>query len=131
MNFQYRKLLTAKEDLWQEIGGSWNAEGDLGVSLAAAMSMFVIDLDSLSYPEIGEEERNFLGQMIQLFQSYPEDQDIGVRLTYDQRQAMSEIAGQYRLDDEWHRIVALRFADFANSNYPMLFIGKEMLKDIL
>ena len=131
MNLQYRKLLTAREYVWQEIEDEWNGDGDMNVSLTAAMSLFLIDLDSLSYPEIGEDERQFLGQMIRLFETYPENEDIGVRLTCDQRQAISQIAGEFRLDDEWHKIVALRFASYANNYYPMLFIGRTILEEIL
>jgi len=131
MNLQYRKLLTARDDFWRENREAWNAEGDLTVSLSAAMSLFLIDLDSLDHPQIDEDERRFLGQMIRLLQDLPEDEDIRVSLTCGQRQAMSEIAGRHRLDDAWHRITALRFASFANSSYPMLFIGRAVLEEIL
>ena len=130
LNFQYRKILTAKDDLWQDLREDWDSEGDLQISLTAAMSLFIIDLDSLSYPEIGEEERVFLGQMIRILEEHP-DEDVMVSLTDVQRQDMTEIAGKFRLDDEWHKLVVLQFADLANYLNPMMFIGKGMLEEIL
>ena len=130
MNLQYRKILTVKEDLWQDLREDWDSEGDIQIPLTAAMSLFIIDLDSLSYPEIGEEERAFLGQMIRILEEHP-DEDVMVSLTDVQRQDMTEIAGKFRLDDEWHKYIVLRFANLANYLKPVMFIGKGMLEEIL
>lgn len=129
MNLQYRKLLTARELVWEQIGADWDEAGDAALPLAAAMSRFLIDLDSLSYPEIGPEEQSFLDQLIVPLQQNGAGVLIG--LTEQQRQDLSWLAERFRLDDERHKIVALCFADFANETFPTLFIGKQMLEQIL
>ena len=130
MDLQYRKLLTAREDIWSEIGDIWQQEEDEALNLHAIAALLLVDMDRMSLPEVAGEDKDFLEI---LYKALLENDDlwIGTTIPYEARCEISRILSESRIPDEWNREIALRTVDLANNTMPFLFIGKEHLEEIL
>ena len=130
MDLQYRKLLTAREDIWSNIQEVWQAEEDEAIGLHAIASIMLVDMDRMDLPEVEGEEKAFLEI---LYNTVLENDEpgIGIVIPYEARMEISRILSSYRISDEWNREIALRVVDLANSVNPFLFIGKEHLAEVL
>ena len=130
MDLQYRKLLTAKEEIWSNIQEVWQAEEDEAIGLHAIASIMLVDMDRMDLPEVEGEDKEFLEI---LYNTVLENDDLGIGtvIPYEARMEISRILSSYRISDEWNREIALRVVDLANSVNPFLFIGKEHLAEVL
>ena len=130
MDLQYRKLLTAREDIWSNIQEVWQTEEDEAIGLHAIASIMLVDMDRMDLPEVEGEEKAFLEI---LYNTVLENDEpgIGIVIPYEARMEISRILSSYRISDEWNREIALRVVDLANSVNPFLFIGKEHLAEVL
>lgn len=130
MDLQYRKLLTAREEIWANIEEVWQAEEDEAIGLHAIASIILVDMDRMDLPEVEGEDKAFLEI---LYNAMLENDDLGIGtvIPYEARMEISRILSSYRIPDEWNREIALRVVDLANSVMPFLFIGKEHLAEVL
>ena len=132
MDLQYRKLLTARDIIREELQVVAAEEDALVIQLSniLLLSQLLTDLDSLNAPVMAGCGTSFAGHC---YASLLESDDPGVTtmLYQEDIEHVLALTGKRRLSDEINREIALRFADAANEIIPELFIGRQHLEEIL
>lgn len=127
LNLQYRKLLTLQNNVKARFFQNGKKLLSVDMKLIEALSIFMIDLENLNYPEIDEDEKNFLEPMIRSLEENPTQ---NVKLTHAQRQKMIQIARTHKISDEWNKIIALAFVDYHNDIVTVAPAGKTVIEKI-
>ncbi len=134
MDLQYRKLLTVREDIWNQLEPVWDSEDDEDMPFAPNINavgvLLLVDLDRMNLPELDETQRDMIEPLVVAILDC-EEMDMGISLPLEYRQTLVKVLETNRISDEWNRKLALKVTGFANEISPMLFIGKEHLAEIL
>ncbi len=132
MDMQYRKLLTARDMIREELEAVAADEDALVIQLSIILllSQLLTDLDSLEAPTMGWGEAKFAGHCYEVLLE-SEDPGVTTMLYQEDIEHVLALTGKRRLSDEINREIALRFADAANEMVPDMFIGRQHLEEIL
>ena len=130
MDLQYRKLLSARDQIREGIEAEMEGSLLMQISVVLLLAPLLVDLDSLSYPELDERQTEIVsGYLDVLLKS--DDPGITLSLYPEDIEELFAIAGTNRISDEWNRRIALMFVDAANEIFPDYYVGKEHLAEIL
>ena len=132
MDLQYRKLLTARNIIREELQVVAAEEDALVIQLSniLLLSQLLTDLDSLEAPTLEWSEAKIAGHCYEVLLE-SDDPGVTTMLYQEDIEHVLALTGKRRLSDEINREIALRFADAANEIIPELFIGRQHLEEIL
>ncbi len=134
MDLQYRKLLTAKDVIWQEMGPIWDDEDADAMGFAPNMYvvgiLLLVDMDTMGLPELNETQRDMIEPLYEEILNC-EDNSTGISLPLEYRKMLLKVLETNRICDQWNRELALKVTDFVNEAFPSFYVGKEHLAEIL